>query len=65
MNTARQSTPQVPSAPLPATLPDWMTLTSRYVQELQYGQVVLTIHQGNVIEVQKTERTRLNQPKRG
>lgn len=42
-----------------------MTLTSRYVQELQYGQVVLTIHQGNVIEVQKTERTRLNQPKRG
>ncbi len=40
--------------------PDWLSLTARYVSELQYGQVILTIHQGNVIEVQKTERTRLN-----
>ncbi|KAF0092944.1 MAG: hypothetical protein E1N59_3300 [Puniceicoccaceae bacterium 5H] len=39
--------------------PDWLQLTARYVQELQYGQVLLTIHQGDVIEVQKTEKTRL------
>ena len=48
-----------------ATLPDWLRLTTRYVQELEYGQVTLTIHQSTVIEVQKTERTRLPQPKRG
>ena len=48
-----------------AALPDWLKLTTRYVNELEYGQVILTIHQGNVLEVQKTERTRLTQPKRG
>lgn len=39
---------------------DWLELTKRYVAELDYGQIVLTIHQGSVIEVQKTERTRLS-----
>jgi len=41
-----------------------MRLTQRYVDSLQYGQVTLTVHQGEVIEVQKTERTRLNTKRR-
>ncbi len=48
-----------------SVVPDWLKLTTRYVGELEYGQVILTIHQGSVIEVQKTERTRLAQPRRG
>ncbi len=60
MNPAH-TTAAKPSAP---ALPDWLKLADRYVQELQYGQVVLTIHQGEVIEVQKTERTRLTPMKR-
>lgn len=51
----KPTTTSEPNAPLP----DWLALTARYVQELDYGQVTLTIHQGEVIEVQKTERTRL------
>lgn len=43
----------------PESLPEWLQLTARYVAELDYGQVTLTIHQGSVIEVQKTERTRI------
>lgn len=54
----------LPTSEATASLPAWLRLTTRYVQELEYGQVILTIHQSNVIEVQKTERTRLTQPKR-
>jgi hypothetical protein len=36
----------------------WLTETLRHVRETQFGQVTLTIHQGEVIEVQKTEKRR-------
>lgn len=38
----------------------WLTETLRHVRETQFGQVILTIHQGEVIEVQKTEKRRFN-----
>jgi hypothetical protein len=57
---------EAPPPPAPAEAlspaertPDWLALTTRYVNELSFGQVTLTVHQGAVIEVQKTERTRL------
>lgn len=37
---------------------DWLTETLRHVRDTQFGQVTLTIHQGEVIEVQKTEKRR-------
>jgi len=37
---------------------DWLEETLRHVRETRFGQVTLTIHQGEVIEVQKTERRR-------
>ena len=37
---------------------DWLAETLRHVRETQFGQVMLTIHQGEVIEVQKTEKRR-------
>lgn len=37
---------------------DWLAETLRHVRETQFGQVTLTIHNGQVIEVQKTEKRR-------
>jgi hypothetical protein len=37
---------------------DWLQETLRHVRETRFGQVTLTIHQGEVIEVQKTEKRR-------
>ncbi len=64
MNTFTPAPFDSPSQTSATTAPDWLKLTKRYVDELEYGQVILTIHQSQVIEVQKTERTRLIQPKR-
>ena len=41
-------------------LPEWIRITARHVEQTNYGQVILTIHQGEVIEVQKVERIRFN-----
>lgn len=46
-----------------AKLPDWMRLTSSHVAATNFGQVTLTIHQGDVVEIQKTERTRFSHRK--
>lgn len=32
---------------------------AHYVEQMDYGQITLTIHQGKVVEIQRTERTRL------
>ena len=40
-------------------LPTWMQHTLRCVQQMDYGQITLTIHQGKVVEIQRTERTRI------
>jgi hypothetical protein len=40
----------------------WLAETLRHVRETQFGQVTLTIHQGEVVEVQKTEKRRFNRP---
>ncbi len=44
-------------------LPEWMQHVARYVQQMDYGQITLTIHQGKVVEIQRTERTRLHSEK--
>lgn len=62
-NIHSDSSTEKPSQQILSTLPDWMRLTARHVSETDYGQVVLTIHQGEVVEIQKTERTRFNHRK--
>jgi len=42
-----------------ADCPEWMQHIARYVEQMDYGQITLTIHQGKVVEIQRTERTRL------
>ncbi|MGC9451283.1 MAG: DUF2292 domain-containing protein [Oceanipulchritudo sp.] len=43
---------------------EWLSETLRHVRETQFGQVTLTIHQGEVIEVQKTEKRRFARPRK-
>lgn len=44
---------------LPAGAPEWLQLVATYVGQLQYGQVLITVHQGDVIQVESTQKTRL------
>lgn len=45
--------------------PEWLQHVARYVKQMNYGQITLTIHQGNVVEIQRTERTRIPSRKGG
>ncbi|MDF7807609.1 YezD family protein [Pontiellaceae bacterium B12219] len=36
----------------------WVKSVKEYVKELDYGEVTLTVHNGHVVQVQKTEKIR-------
>lgn len=57
--------PTRPSDPGALSPPKWLEAVQRALEKLQYGQVVLTVHQGEVIQVDRTERLRLPSGKRG
>jgi len=42
-------------------LRDWAGLVRGLVDRIRFGQVVITIHQGKVVQVEHTEKTRLDQ----
>jgi hypothetical protein len=44
--------------PSPAT-PDWLALVREKVEGLRYGVVQLTVHDGRVTQIERTEKTRL------
>jgi len=43
----------------PAGSPEWMTLVREKVESLRYGLVQLTVHDGRVTQIERTEKTRL------
>lgn len=47
-----------PTANNPMIRPEWLDLVERYLRDLRFGQIVLTVHQGDVIQVECTERVR-------
>ncbi len=49
-----------PSASVP--LPDWLALVREKVEGLRYGVVQLTVHEGRVTQIERTEKTRLGLP---
>jgi hypothetical protein len=51
------STSQPASNPTPA---DWVSLVREKVQGLRYGIVQLTVHDGRVTQIERTEKTRLS-----
>jgi hypothetical protein len=44
---------------LPAGSPEWLALVREKVAGLRYGIVQLTIHDGRVTQIERTEKTRL------
>ena len=47
------------SEPSRVELPRWLDLVSEQVSELRFGIVQLTVHEGQVVQVERTERIRL------
>ena len=48
---------------LPAgALPEWLELVWRQVTSLRYGAVEIVVHDSRVIQIEKTERVRLDKP---
>jgi hypothetical protein len=55
----RSNTEAKPSADSAETPPDWLRLVREHVQSLKYGTVQITVHDSQVTEVVKLEKTRL------
>lgn len=36
----------------------WISTVKNYIKQLEYGEVRLTIHEGKVVQVEKTEKVR-------
>jgi hypothetical protein len=43
--------------------PDWVDVVRRHVGALRYGAVQIVVHDGHVIQVEKTERVRFDRPR--
>ncbi|HWA84683.1 MAG TPA: YezD family protein [Opitutus sp.] len=39
--------------------PDWLALVREKVETLRFGVVLLTVHDGRVTQIERTEKTRL------
>ena len=56
---------------MPTLDQNWIEVTKEKLGGLKYGQILLTVHDGRVVQIEKTEKTRLessssktNQPTR-
>jgi len=41
----------------------WAEIVHRYVSSLKFGTVLITVHDSKVTQIEKTEKTRLDNPK--
>ncbi|WP_221030276.1 YezD family protein [Actomonas aquatica] len=53
MNASAHNPPET------AVLPDWLLLVKEKVESLRYGVVQLTVHDGRVTQIERTEKTRI------
>ena len=42
--------------------PGWLDLVSDQVLSLRFGTVLITVHDGRIVQVEKNEKLRLDQP---
>ena len=40
-------------------IPDWLAIVREKVETLRFGVVLLTVHDGRVTQIERTEKTRL------
>ena len=56
------------AAPAPATVPnadsEWIEVIRQHVASLRFGVIQVVIHEGRVVQIERTEKYRLN-PKAG
>jgi len=43
-----------------STLPDWIHFVHRQIETLRYGVVQIIVHDGKIVQIERTEKTRLN-----
>ena len=53
------------AAAIPATGDAWLELVREQVGSLRYGVVQVTVHDARVIQIERTERVRLEKPAPG
>ena len=42
--------------------PEWIEVVREHVTSLRFGFVQVTVHEGRVVQIEKTERLRLEKP---
>jgi len=50
---------------LPETEAAWLALVAEKVKSLQYGVVQIVVHDSRVVQIERTERHRLDLPRKG
>lgn len=58
MSSSDSSTASSPAS-TPSVSPDWIALVREKVEGLRFGVVQLTVHDGRVTQIERTEKTRL------
>ena len=45
-------------------LPEWLHVVRTQVESIKFGTVQITIHESNVVQIERVEKTRLDRQKR-
>jgi hypothetical protein len=51
------------SAPITSQAEPWLELLVQQVRKTRFGSIVVTIHEGRVVQVERTEKVRLDSPR--
>jgi hypothetical protein len=51
------------SAPMTSQSEPWLELLVQQVRKTRFGSIVVTIHEGRVVQVERTEKVRLDSPR--
>jgi len=69
MSSAKASSPKSASPPTSSTIDttsveeSWLQIVERQVQELKYGSVQVTVHEGHVVQIETTVKVRFDKPR--
>lgn len=46
----------------PTTEAPWFSIVTKQVRSLRFGVVQIVVHDGRVVQIERTEKVRLNEP---
>lgn len=55
--------PTIPSLPGESATPEWLQLVRSKVESLRYGVVQIVVHDSEVTQIERTEKTRFDSAK--